>query len=97
MTLVLITKKGKEPLMTKHLKYLSLLFAVILAGASLTAAQEKYAKLGTTKIHYVSQGKGKDAIVLVHGWGGDLTLWRDQIAEFSKRTRVIAVDCRVME
>lgn len=78
--------------MTKNLKHLLLLFAVLLAGASLATAQEKYAKLDQTKIHYVSQGKGKEAIVLVHGWGCNLTLWRDQTQELSKRARVIAVD-----
>ena len=78
--------------MTQKLKHLSLLFALILASVSLATAQDKYAKLGTTKIHYVSEGKGKDAIVLVHGWGCRLTHWRDQIPELSKRARVIALD-----
>jgi pimeloyl-ACP methyl ester carboxylesterase len=76
-------------------KYISLLFAItalVLATVSATVAQEKYAKLDTTKIHYVSEGKGKNAIVLVHGWGGNLTLWHDHIAELSKRARVIAID-----
>ncbi|HKS09437.1 MAG TPA: alpha/beta hydrolase [Pyrinomonadaceae bacterium] len=76
----------------KNLKHLSLLFVLLLAGASLVTAQEKYAKLDTTKIHYVSEGKGKDAIVLVHGWTCNLTNWRDQIPELSKRARVIALD-----
>ena len=76
----------------KNLKRLSLLFVLLLASASLATAQEKYAKLDTTKIHYVSEGKGKDAVVLVHGWGCNLGLWRDQVAELSKRARVIALD-----
>ena len=71
--------------MTRNLKHISLLFALVLASASLAVAQEKYAKLDTTKIHYVSEGKGKDAIVLVHGWTCNLTNWRDQIPELSKR------------
>ena len=78
--------------MKKNLKHLSLMFVLLLASVSLVAAQEKYAKLDTMKIHYFSEGKGKNAIVLVHGWAGDLTLWRDQTAELSKRARVIAVD-----
>ena len=78
--------------MTKNLKHVSLLLALILAVVSLATAQEKYAKLDTTKIHYVSEGKGKDAIVLVHGWGCTLTHWRDQIPELSKRARVLALD-----
>lgn len=81
--------------MTKNLKHTSFLFAitaVLLASASLGVAQEKFAKLDTTRIHYVSEGKGKDAIVLVHGWGGNLDLWRAHVPELSKRARVIALD-----
>ena len=70
----------------------SLLCALVLACASLTAAQEKYAKLGQNKIHYKNYGSGKDALVLVHGWTCNLEMWRDQIPEFSKRARVIALD-----
>jgi pimeloyl-ACP methyl ester carboxylesterase len=80
---------------TNRFKTISLLFAftaLVLANASLAAAQDKYAKLDNTKIHYVSEGKGKDALVLVHGWTCDLGHWRDQIPELSKRARVIALD-----
>jgi pimeloyl-ACP methyl ester carboxylesterase len=76
----------------KNLKHISFLLALMLASAALATAQEKFAKLDTNKIHYVSEGKGKDAIVLVHGWGCRLTHWRDQIPELSKRARVIALD-----
>ncbi|HEY0728213.1 MAG TPA: alpha/beta hydrolase [Pyrinomonadaceae bacterium] len=81
--------------MTKTFKFillLSVFTAVVLAGAVVTAAQEKYAQLDKNKIHYVSEGKGKDAIVLVHGWGCRLTHWYGQIPELSKRARVIAID-----
>ena len=81
--------------MTKNLKHTSFLFAIaalLLASASLSVAQEKFAKLDTTKIHYVSEGKGSDAIVLVHGWGSNLDFWRAQTPELAKRARVIAID-----
>lgn len=81
--------------MRKSLKHISFLFAItalLLASASVGVAQEKFAKLDATKIHYVSEGKGKDAIVLVHGWTCNLDNWRGQIPELSKRARVIALD-----
>jgi len=78
--------------MIRNCKHIPLLFVLLLASVSFAAAQDKYAKLGANKIHYVSEGKGKDAIVLVHGWTCNLTNWRDQIPEFSKRARVIALD-----
>jgi len=79
----------------KNLKRISFLFAIcalVLASASLSVAEEKWAKLDNAKIHYVSEGKGKEAVVLVHGWTCNLGHWRDQIPELSKRARVIALD-----
>jgi pimeloyl-ACP methyl ester carboxylesterase len=79
----------------KNLKRISFLFAIsalVLASASLSVAQEKWAKLDNAKIHYVTEGKGKEAVVLVHGWTCNLGHWRDQIPELSKRARVIALD-----
>jgi len=81
--------------MTKNLKPVSFLFAItalLLASASLGVAQEKFAKLDTTKIYYVDQGKGSDAFVLVHGWGSNHDFWRAQVPELAKRARVIALD-----
>jgi pimeloyl-ACP methyl ester carboxylesterase len=81
--------------MMRSVKHISLLFAItalLLASASLGVAQEKFASLDTTKIHYLDEGKGKDAFVLVHGWTCNLDHWRDQIPELSKRARVIALD-----
>ena len=75
----------------------SFLCALILVTVSVGLAQEtadkpKFAKLDATQIHYESHGKGKDALVLVHGWGCNLNHWRGQIQDLSKRTRVIAID-----
>src|ERR1041384_1147639 len=72
-------------------------FAVIILLAAATAAfaadgESQFAKLDGARIHYKSWGKGKDALVLVHGWGCNLNHWRDQIPEFAKRNRVIALD-----
>lgn len=69
-----------------------ILVAVLRASAQETTGESKYAKLDSRQIHYKSAGKGKDALVLVHGWGCNLNHWREQIPEFAKRTRVLAVD-----
>jgi pimeloyl-ACP methyl ester carboxylesterase len=83
--------------MMAMLRNFSFLCALILVAASFVSAQETgkkltYAKLDSTQIHYESHGKGKDALVLVHGWGCNLNHWRDQISDLSKRNRVIALD-----
>jgi pimeloyl-ACP methyl ester carboxylesterase len=78
-------------------KYTRALFAIMALVAAATSAvafdgESQYAKLDGARIHYQSYGKGKDALVLIHGWGSNLTFWRDQIPEFAKRNRVIALD-----
>ena len=80
------------------LKYTRTLFAVMafVVAASTSAAafdgESKYAKLDGARIHYKSYGKGRDALVLIHGWGGNIDSWRDQIPELAKRNRVMALD-----
>jgi len=71
-----------------------ILIAVLLASVAAFAAdgESQYAKLNGAKIHYKSYGKGKDAVVFIHGWTCNLDNWREQIPEFAKRNRVIALD-----
>jgi len=52
----------------------------------------RFTSLDKTRIHYQNYGKGSEAIVLIHGWSCRLDYWRDQVPEFAKRTRVIAID-----
>lgn len=44
------------------------------------------------KISFEQQGKGKPAIVFVHGWSNNRSVWDAQMAHFSEKYRVIAVD-----
>src|SRR5215210_6172038 len=81
-------------MMTKYFKALFAIMALLVAatGAAAFDGESKYAKLDGARIHYKSYGKGKHALVLIHGWGSNLTFWRDQIPDFAKRNRVIALD-----
>jgi len=59
--------------------------------------ESRYAKLdlgtgATARIHYKSYGKGREALVLIHGWTCNLDNWRDAIPDLAKRNRVIAID-----
>lgn len=82
----------------RKLKYTSatLAFMVfVLAGPATASAfdgESQYAKLDGARVHYKSYGKGKEALVLVHGWGCRMGHWRDQIPDLSKRNRVITLD-----
>ena len=55
-------------------------------------AESRFAKLDGARVHYVNYGKGDDALVLIHGWTQSIDAWRDQIPEFAKHYRVIALD-----
>lgn len=58
----------------------------------IAAAESRFTKLDGVRIHYVNYGKGSDALVLIHGWTCNVDNWRDQIPDFAKRNRVIAID-----
>lgn len=85
-------------MMTKKFKNMWALFVLmgfVLVGAGAASAadgESQFAKLDGAKIHYKSYGKGREALVLVHGWSCNLGHWRDQIPDLSKRNRVIALD-----
>lgn len=41
------------------------------------------------KVHYESYGKGKDAVVFIHGWTCDLTFWRGQAPVYEKHRSLL--------
>jgi pimeloyl-ACP methyl ester carboxylesterase len=59
---------------------------------SLDRAPSKFAKSGDLKVHYKSLGEGKTAVVFVHGWCCDHSVWRDQAAGFDGLVRMLFVD-----
>lgn len=75
----------------------ALLLCGVLVGTARVGGKDaegerRFARLGGTRVHYRSFGKGSEAVVFVHGWTCDWTFWRAQIPAFSKTTRVLAVD-----
>lgn len=48
--------------------------------------------LGGNRIHYVSLGKAKQAIVFIHGWACNLGFWCEQVSALSDRARLIFID-----
>src|ERR1700730_2469202 len=58
----------------------------------LDKAPSKFAKSGDLKVHYKSLGDGKTAVVFIHGWCCDLSVWREQAAAFDGKVRMLFVD-----
>jgi len=72
----------------------ALVFAVSSStpGQTGPTGQSRFAKLDGARIHYVNYGKGDEALVLIHGWSQSADAWRENIAEFANRNRVIVVE-----
>jgi pimeloyl-ACP methyl ester carboxylesterase len=93
-------RKWKHIIAAHRMKYIRLLLLVLcglLIGATAVAqkqsqAESRYATLDGARIHYESYGKGREALVLVHGWTCSIEYWRDLIPDLGKRSRVIAID-----
>jgi len=56
------------------------------------AGESRFTTLDGARIHYVNYGKGSEALVLIHGWTCNIDNWRDNVPDFAKRNRVIAID-----
>ncbi len=68
----------------------------LLLGTALVVAQPEpsshFATLDGVRIHYTNYGAGEKALVFVHGWSSDETVWKKQGPELAKTMRVITVD-----
>src|SRR6266404_7368212 len=69
-----------------------LMLMPIATAQKQSQAESRFATLDGARIHYQSYGKGREALVLVHGWTCSVEYWRDLIPDLSKRSRVIAID-----
>lgn len=61
----------------------------IAVPAAAAEAPSRFAKLDGLRIHYKSYGKGKEALVFIHGWTCDLTFWRMQAPVYEKRRSLL--------
>jgi soluble epoxide hydrolase/lipid-phosphate phosphatase len=54
--------------------------------------QHRYCRINGTRYHYVDEGFGKEAVLLLHGWPDLWFGYRYQIVELKKQYRVICPD-----
>lgn len=75
---------------TKHLvKAITLILLLLFLAASASA---EYADFKGNKVFYKVMGQGEPALVLIHCWSGDHTLWRFNAPELSKKHKLVLVD-----
>ena len=71
-----------------------LLLVLLVSNALAQATKSDFFKTSDgVRIHYLEAGNGKP-IVFIPGWTMPAWIWEKQIAEFSKKYHVIAVDPR---
>ncbi len=69
------------------------LFIILLVGTSSFAAKlEKVKSKDGVEIAYEVNGTGEPALVFVHGWCLDKSIWEDQVKVFSTKYKVITID-----
>jgi len=98
-----LQRDRKAPSKTLLMNYKSLLTTVVasVAMTGFAHATDGYFDSNGTLIHYVTAGQG-EAVVLVHGWMGDSTMWgkKDLFGNVKLDTtgmtgfEFIALDCR---
>jgi pimeloyl-ACP methyl ester carboxylesterase len=68
----------------------------IVVAASLAAqpivSNSRFADLDGAKVHYTNYGAGDTALLFVHGWSCDETVWSGQSAALAEKMRVITID-----
>lgn len=69
-----------------------LLVSAMVSSPTLTSAPSHYATLDGIRIHYKVIGKGRHTLVFVHGLGGEMNVWREQVEHFAPHMRVLVID-----
>jgi pimeloyl-ACP methyl ester carboxylesterase len=59
---------------------------------ALDRTPSRFALYDGVRLHYKSLGLGATAVVFVHGWVSDLTVWREQLPVVDGRVRAIFLD-----
>jgi pimeloyl-ACP methyl ester carboxylesterase len=77
----------------KKIFFLAITFISLNISAQKLHENGKYVDINGVKLFYEIYGKG-EPILMIHGNGGSFSCFENQVAEFSKRFKVIVVDCR---
>jgi len=71
-----------------------LLVSAAIFVAPAAVAQQRTINVGDALINYDVSGRGGPAVVFIHGWTHNLSVWDDQVAALNSRYRVVRFDTR---
>jgi pimeloyl-ACP methyl ester carboxylesterase len=66
--------------------------AAVTKTKPLADGKSHFVSFDANKIHYVTVGKGKNTIVFVHCWAGNLGFWREQVPALADKARLVLID-----
>jgi pimeloyl-ACP methyl ester carboxylesterase len=72
--------------------FLFLLTTAAVSIAQPIVSESKFADVDHVKVHYTNYGKGDIALLFVHGWACDETVWSEQAPALAEKIRVITID-----
>jgi pimeloyl-ACP methyl ester carboxylesterase len=75
----------------KKLLIVLVLLALVLAGCS-GEDENQVRSFDGVKISYDVQGEGQPVLVFVHGWSCSKEYWKQQVAHFTKKHKVVTID-----
>src|SRR5437588_8373957 len=55
-------------------------------------SESKFVDVDHLKVHYTNYGNGETALLFVHGWACDETVWSEQAPALAEKFRVITID-----
>ncbi len=55
-------------------------------------SDSKFVDVDHLRVHYTNYGKGDTALLFVHGWACDETVWSEQATALAEKIRVITID-----
>jgi pimeloyl-ACP methyl ester carboxylesterase len=77
-------------------KTLGSIFAVLATAAALASppktGEPHFIEVDGAKVHYTNYGEGDMALVFVHGWSCDETVWNGQAPALAEKIRTITID-----
>jgi pimeloyl-ACP methyl ester carboxylesterase len=66
--------------------------SAMTSSPTLAAAPSHYASVDGVRVHYKVAGKGRMTLIFVHGLGGEMNIWRQQVEHFAPHARVLVLD-----
>jgi pimeloyl-ACP methyl ester carboxylesterase len=78
-----------KPAMRYLVKVIALISLVLIVAAPAAA---EYTEFRGNKVFYTVMGQGEPALVLIHCWNGNHTLWRYNTKELAKKHKLVLVD-----